>query len=88
MEQPYQISAMVSPPGYTDPQRVELVKAALQGLLANSEWVSDKIALALKECCSDPEDSAAWLKHELAEDAVEIADEVLKLLRETKSHGK
>lgn len=81
MEQPYQVSAIVSPPEHVDPLRAEFAKAALQGLLANADWVNDKAALALKECQNNPEAAADYLKHELAEDAVEIADEVLKLLK-------
>lgn len=77
----YRTTAIISPPDYMDPVRAEFTKAALQGLLANHVWVEAKTQLALKECGKDFDSAAAWLKRELAEDAVEIADAVIEQLR-------
>ena len=71
-------------PGYTlghiDPLRAEFAKAALQGLLANQSWVNGKTLAALDECKNNIETATIWLKRELAEDAVEIADAVIEQL--------
>ena len=67
--------------GHIDPVRADFAKAALQGLLANKDWVNGKTQAALKECKNNIETAAVWLKRELAEDAVEIADAVIEQLR-------
>lgn len=57
--------------------RTEFVKSALQGLLCNSNWMEHKRMLASSLYPADEEAAASWLKRELAEDAIEIADETV-----------
>lgn len=73
---------IVSPPGHIDPLRADMARSALQGLLANGTWVMVKSKNALKECGNDIEAATAWLKRDIAEDAVEFADAVIEQLKE------
>lgn len=73
--------AIVSPPGHIDPMWADFAKAALQGLLANSDWVQMKMQISIDECGRDDIDAiTARFKQELAEDAVGIADSVVAQL--------
>lgn len=62
--------------------RAAFAKAALQGFTANPYWMRLKVTLARQINGGDADAASRWLKRELAEDAAEVADEMIEYLEE------
>lgn len=58
-------------------ERRRIASMALQGLLANPEWIMQKTKYALKSAGKDFEKGAIILKTQIAEDAIEFADALI-----------
>lgn len=68
-----------------DSMRADFAKAALQGLLGNPYWIEWKIKLARENNPDSIETAADWLKREIADDAIEIADEIINRLEQPRT---